>query len=356
MRRRFALFASLITLMIALPIAAMLPAVAQSEVAQVPTLDVNLTGSPSITPIIIQPSATPTFLPTLPAGFVSPIDTATFCQTPFPLEAGTVVSLEPGVNLRNIPDASGAVVNYYTVETILTVADGPVCANGYNWWYLTGAGQPGWAIEGRGTRAFITILPTEDTSCQPALNLTIGEPAIMFTGVRLREQPNIDARVLTVALFDTTVQVLGGPICREELNWWRVRVPAGVSDQNAPTEDFIDGWLGEGYPLENYWLGPIGPSATQQAQFCRRALRLFPGDRAAVTYRDGIPRSLRASPDQNAPVIRSLVAGIAFDITGAPVCNQGFNWFPVRLVVTGEVGWLAEGQPGNYWFDVVFQQ
>ncbi|KXK23288.1 MAG: SH3 type 3 domain protein [Chloroflexi bacterium OLB15] len=341
MKTRTALFASLTVLLATFALLVMLPASAQTVI-------------PTITPIVIV-SPTPTPLPpTLPPGFIYPSPSPTSCAPAMPLYAGANITLEPGVNLRNIPNLSGAVVNYYTIETVLTVLDGPVCAQGYNWWYVSGSGQPGWVVEGRSGRYFITLLPPPSSTCFPALNLSVGGEARMFTGVRVHEMPDVDSLTRTVALFDTTVQVLAGPICDGEMNWWYVRVPYGVTDQNAETTQFVNGWLGEGYPLENYWLEPLGVVPTP-INYCPRALRLVAGDRAATTYSDGVPRSLRAAPSTSAAVIQPLIAGIAFDIIdGAAVCADGFNWWHVRLLVSGQEGWLAEGRPGNYWFSIIY--
>ena len=51
--------------------------------------------------------------------------------------------------MRNLPTLSGALVNYFIEAVSLTLTDGPVCADGYNWWHVTGSGQPGWVVEGK---------------------------------------------------------------------------------------------------------------------------------------------------------------------------------------------------------------
>ncbi|MBW4438107.1 MAG: hypothetical protein KME04_13275 [Pleurocapsa minor GSE-CHR-MK-17-07R] len=330
--------------------AMMLPALAEPAPRQVATVDINLTGTIPPTVIVLPTAAPPTAIPTVPPGFVPPSPSPVGCAQPLPLSVGSTISLEPGVNLRNIPNLNGAVTNYYQIETLLIVQEGPVCNNGYNWWRVSGSGEPGWAVEGRPGRYFITLIDTTDRSCFEPLDLSEGDEALILTGVAVNALPDPNSLTLHALLTGENVVILGEPICREGLNWWRVRAPFGSAGQNRT----VEGWIGEGYPLDQYWIQPrILPT---QAPYCLRPLRLFPGvSRAAVTYADGVARTLRAAPDQQAQPIQSLIAGVAFDIIGGPVCADGFNFWQVRLLVTGQVGWIAEGRPGNYWFDIIFQ-
>lgn len=295
---------------------------------------------------LIAPAAAQTF-PTLtpvPTVLIPATPTETPCAEPLPFTIGQRVVLTPGVNVRNLPSLSGGVVNYYTEEVVLRITDGPSCANGYNWWRVAGVGNPGWVVEGRPGRYFLApAAPLVDSVCFEPLNLAIGGTTRLITGVRVRESPDARARVLTVMLIDETVTVIGGPVCAGDINWWQVRVPSNGT--------LIEGWVAEGFP-DNYWLEAPMPIAAQ-AVSCARALRLPPGARAAVTYSDGVPRRLRAAPSLSAEVIAPLINNVAFEITGAPVCADGYNWFPVRVLGADLSGWLAEGRPGNYWFNII---
>lgn len=331
--------------------AAMLPALAAPGARQpvVPTLGVDLTLTTSPTPIVIAPPPTITPFPTLPANFVLPSPSPGACSPPLPLYAGARIAFTPGVNLRNLPTISGALVNYYAFETVLTVGDGPVCANGYNWWYLSGDGPAGWAIEGRPGRYFMELLPPEGGQCGPALPLQAGGQASTSNGLRVHDQPALSGRVLTVAAIYTIVDVLEGPRCADNLNWWRIRAPFDGGFM-------VEGWAAESMPGGDVLLAPLNYTPAPTGGTCYRPLRLLPGDRAAVTYTDGVPRNLRAAPSGDAPVLHALIAGVAFDIVSGPACVGSMNWWQVRLVATGEFGWLAEGRPGNYIFDILYQQ
>jgi hypothetical protein len=301
-----------------------------------------VTPLPSLTPIIV-----PTAIPTLPPGFTPPAPTPTGCAQPLPLSPNALVSLIPGVTVRSAPSVSAAFVNYYTQLTVLRVGDGPVCADGYNWWFVSGSGDPGWVIEGRPGRYFLTQLIEPGQNCPIPQALTLGGSAVNSRDLALREDPATGALALTVIPARTLLTVVGGPACGQDMNWWQVTAPFGPDGQT------VTGWVTEG--MEGELFVAAYPPPTPEF-FCRRALRLNLGTTAAVTYDDRVPRFLRSEPGVNAPIVQRLIGGVAFEITGAPVCVDSFNWFPVRILTTTITGWLAEGQPGDYWFNIITQR
>lgn len=299
------------------------------------------TTIPTFTPL-------PTFTPiaTIP---LPPTTTPYACFTPLPFTHGALVVLDPGVNVRNLPSLSGAIVNYYTQAVVLRVTDGPVCSSGYNWWHVEGSGNPGWVVEGRPGRYFLSAaIPTPDPSaiCFTPLPLTVGERARILTGTQVHTGPGLDPLVATVATRGSVLEVLGGPVCADNLNWWLVRVPFGSTS--------VDGWIAEGYP-DNYWIEAEFPNI-EVTPYCPRALRLAAGTRVGITYDDAVARSLRAAPSRSAGVVQRLIGGVALEITGGSVCADGYNWWPVRILTTDITGWVAEGRPGSYWFDIIYQQ
>ncbi|MCC6802025.1 MAG: SH3 domain-containing protein [Anaerolineae bacterium] len=295
-------------------------------------------GTPTV-PVIIVATAPPgpTAVPTLGNG----------CYAPLALPVGGDVFLRGGVNVRHLPSLSGALVNYYADPVILTLDSGPVCADGYNWWHVSGGGEPGWVVEGKPGRYFLQVaIDPRTTNCAaPQDGITIGGQVQAITGSRVRSEPDSTSTVITTILSGMQITVIDGPRCFNGLNWWRVRVPYGN------TTALVDGWIAEGYPGEYFVQGLT--SSGEIAPQCLAALRLHAGTRAAVTYRDGVPRRLRAAPGTSAAVVANLLDGIAFDvISDESVCADGYNWWQVRIVATGLTGWLAEGAPGNYWFEV----
>lgn len=310
-------------------------------------------------PSAAQTVATPTSVIILPPTFTPPpsaiplITPSTGCAAPLPLVVGGEVLLRGGVNVRSDASLSAALVNYYPTQVRLRLGDGPRCVNGYNWWYVSGVGHPGWVVEGTPGRYFLTQYadPNTNNCAAPLDTVLVGGLLRTVTGSRVRETPSNDGFVVTVVLNNVQLPVIDGPTCFEGLNWWKVRAPAGDSGV------LVDGWLAEGYPGDYYVEGlTASGQAVAPAANCLAALRLSAGSRAAVTYSDGVPRRLRAAPSANAPVVAELLDGIAFEVTdGNSICADGYNWWQVRILTTGLTGWLAEGRPGNYWFEVLIR-
>ncbi|MEP7291770.1 MAG: SH3 domain-containing protein [Chloroflexota bacterium] len=306
---------------------------------------------PQVTPgLQITPAPTFTPAPTqVPIYVVTP---STGCAAPLPLLIGGDVLLRGGVNIRSEPSLSAALVNYYPTQVRLRLIDGPRCVNGYNWWRIAGVGEPGWVVEGRPGRYFLEqFVDPETTHCfAPLETVQVGGALRTVTGSRVRETPDNDGFVLTVVLNDVQLAVTDGPRCFGGLNWWKVRAPVGNSTV------FVEGWIAEGYPGAYFVEGLSASGQSVAAARCLTALRLHAGSRAAVSYDDGVLRHLRAAPGASAPVIADLLDGIAFDVTDDnSICADGYNWWQVRIVATGLTGWLAEGVPGNYWFEVLIR-
>jgi hypothetical protein len=297
---------------------------------------------PVITPVL-------TLTPTYPVLLVTP---ATGCSAPLPLVIAGLATVRGGVNVRAIPSVSGALLNYFAEEKLVQVIDGPVCANGYNWWRVAGVGEPGWVIEGRPGRYLMQGIADPNTiNCfPPQSGIRVNGSVIAITGSRVREETNINSRVITVAQAGTVMTVLEGPRCFDGMIWWRVRTRFEVTDT------LVEGWVGEGYPGE-YWIGPAdSPNATGTSIPCARPLSWRLGTRAAVTYSDGVPRRLRAQPSTGGALVEELLDGVAFEvIDGTPVCSGGYNWWNVRILTTGITGWIAEGTPAGYWVQVIAQ-
>lgn len=208
--------------------------------------------TPGVTP---SPFLTPT--PTIPLLLVTP---ATGCAAPLPLTIGMQIAVRGGLNVRYEPSVSGVWLSYFDQPTIVTVIDGPRCANGYNWWKISVRGrQPGWIIEGRPGRYFIeayglpTLTPTPSltpSDCVYPLSFQIGSHgAVSYRdGVprRLRTAPSASAPLIVELLDGIAFEIIGGPVCAESYNWWNIRI----------LTTGITGWLAEGRP-GNYFVEVI---------------------------------------------------------------------------------------------------
>lgn len=290
---------------------------------------------------------------------IAPTAVPGLCYPPLPFKVGDLIYIEPGVNLRNMADLSGALAWNTIYENrdegggviddpqavAVIIQEGPVCSDSYNWWRVVGTGNPGWVAEGRPDMAggyFLTgpQIAEATAGCQSAFPLSVGKPVDLVFNVRIRQDPSINARTKTVVPFKTPIQLLSGPRCIEARVWWYVRATVN----NFPYE----GWMAEGEPDQQYIL-PENLAATV-AEACDWPLRLTIGQRGYVEYNDTEPKALRAEPGVDSTLLVRLVDGVPFVIEGGPICRDNYNWWKIRVLDSVPViGWMAEGGPANYW-------
>ncbi|GAB4573299.1 MAG: hypothetical protein Kow0077_15260 [Anaerolineae bacterium] len=172
------------------------------------------------------------------------------CVLPPRLVPGTSGAVTPG--LPNVVRTAPGTSDSATVQgrmaggTIFRVLEGPVCADGYNWWRVTTGSLTGWTAEGASSEYWLS-------------------PVVCGNGLLSRMVPGMQGRVTFDPPFDNTVRseprgtgtllgeippggtftVLAGPQCGPEgKTWWQVNYNGLV------------GWTAEGIPGE-YWLEPI---------------------------------------------------------------------------------------------------
>jgi hypothetical protein len=260
------------------------------------------------------------------------------------IRPGIRVNTRPGIYIRNQPTLSGGIVHYLDESLTFRVEDGPVCADGVNWWRIFGiiGYTPGWVAEyePQGIQLIFPILSDLDPTllCDEPLNFVPGSRFPLLADVRIRQEPNLSGLVLHVAPTGQTVTIIDGPECHDTLNWWLIQVPfSGL---------IVQGWMAQGSETRAFL---PDPDALPPDRICGPSLPLRIGNRAAITTRDLKPKNLRVGPGVNEPLLYSLIDGIAIDILEGPVCRSNLNWWRVRIVARPEVtGWLSEGGPGNY--------
>jgi len=287
------------------------------------------------------------------------------CYVPFPLLPGDLIYIEPGVNIRTSADFSSPIVwntsnnqvdsdgerlspaEEFNVEAY--IVSGPVCMNGYNWWQVnvTG-GNNGWVAEGRpsdpGGYLFQTPGIDFDIDCTPIFDLVPGEIATVTQNVRVREQANQDARVMTVAPVGSDVLILAGPQCdaRSGIVWFQVRVTV--------VNFTYTGWMSQGAGGA-VWLIPTDLPSEEAGTLCGAPLDFAIGTFGYVNSFERGARYLRTAPGLNSQVLYLLIDGVPFEFIGGPVCANNINWWHIRVRSSNPVeGWIAEGSQGvGYW-------
>jgi hypothetical protein len=77
---------------------------------------------------------------------------------------------------------------------------------------------------------------------------------------------------------------------------------------------------------------------------------LSSGDRAGVTYSNGINVRVRSGAGTKYDKVASLPEGALMSIVDGPICADDYVWWKVK-VDKGPTGWVAEGEPGNYFIE-----
>ena len=265
------------------------------------------------------------------------------CDMPLSLSPNMRINTRPGINIRNLPTISGGIAEYLESSITFRIQEGPVCADGINWWRVRGPVNfnPGWVAEREALGGRYLIFradPDPAELCPEPLNFVSGSRFPLLNDVRIRQQPSLDGLVLHVAEQGVTATIINGPDCFEEINWWLVQVPyRGL---------IIQGWMAEGRFGDTFIRDPDLPPPDQ---ICGPARRLPIGGRAAISVTDFKPKNLRSIPGLNSPILYGLIDGIPVDVLAGPVCADNLNWWQVQIVSRPEViGWLSEGGPGNY--------
>jgi WD40 repeat protein len=88
---------------------------------------------------------------------------------------------------------------------------------------------------------------------------------------------------------------------------------------------------------------------------CEAALptRLYPGARGMVSDDDPALLNVRVQPGTNSRRIAQVSPGQTFQVTGGPECAEGLNWFHIIYGIGAVQGWIAEGQDGQYFVQLV---
>jgi hypothetical protein len=185
-----------------------------------------------------------------------------FCPPALDLQVGQEIELTGNVRIRNAPSLSGLVMTVAPFGAMATVInDQPLCESGYIWRQVRvqvlDLVYEGWMAEG--TRLSYDELVGGHGSyidpggplCYPPLDLGAGDLArVDYLGTQpknLRDAPTLDSNVLHALVQGVPLEVIGGPVCADGLNWWQVTVMSTTP---------VSGWLAEGR-RGDYWLVPF---------------------------------------------------------------------------------------------------
>ena len=181
------------------------------------------------------------------------------CPDPLTLVVGERINLVANVRIRTAPSLAGRVQTVAPAGSTAIVLDvDAVCGDGFRWRNVRvtvlGVVYDGWMAEGSSAVDELFYLEvTASPNCYPPREMAIGEQAVVTyrdsSPKNLRTAPTTRAGILYTLIEGVPMEIIGGPVCADGLNWWNVRLLS-----NIPAE----GWLAEGSRY-NYWISPIRP-------------------------------------------------------------------------------------------------
>jgi uncharacterized protein YraI len=273
------------------------------------------------------------------------------CLPPVGLPVGGIATMVGGVYVRALPNVNSGIVSYSPDRIAVRVLDGPVCANGFNWWQIERQFEEptflGWTADGVPGKQF--LFPPEGEppdECPPVLNLVSGQAIGLFDNVKVREIPSQQGAVITTAPVNSTAQVLGDTACIEGFNWWLVNIPVrGITFQGWIVQDVFknldDDPENEISPIIN----AIPDAGADEIVACGPPAPLDIGALGRLRFANEPLKNLRAAPSTSSDILFQLPSGVQLEILSEAFCSEGVNWRRVRVFggSSQPVGWIAEG-------------
>jgi uncharacterized protein YgiM (DUF1202 family) len=229
--------------------------------------------------------------------------------TAAPAAARSGLTFDPGdrvvvatdrLNVRGGPGLDETVVHVVTDGMLGTVDDGPVAADGHDWYRVAfDAGGDGWVAGG--------YLATADDG---GGGYPGGERVVVTTDwLNVRAEPGLGGAVVNVLPYGYVAFISDGPIGADGYTWYRIDA-MGVTLGWVAGEFLSPADGGDGFPI---------------------------GTRVAVAT-DAL--NVRAAPGLGASVVNLLPHGYVAFISGGPVAADGYTWYRIDAMgVT--LGWVA---------------
>ena len=152
------------------------------------------------------------------------------CDIPVPFTIGDFVTVQAGIpnNLRANPTTGAAFIASLFPGDLVSVADGPVCADGFRWWEIAGEGGfSGWTVEAASdaSEAWLLHLPQSpllnDCPLQP--RMSPGMTGFVLPGIPnvLRDGPDVTGtNVIGQIPANGQFTVMGNSLCGIDGRRW----------------------------------------------------------------------------------------------------------------------------------------
>ena len=238
--------------------------------------------------------------------------------------AGDVLEVDtPSLNVRSAAGTGSSVVTFLSGGTKVTIVEGPVAKNGYNWYKI--ASPSGWLI-GEGLAPVGTGNPggspggnpggsPSGSGYGPGTNLVVSTDAL-----NLRSTPALNGSVLAVLPNGTAAVVVSGTYAGGGYTWYQ-----------------ITAWGKTGYAVSDFLIqagsngggnsgGGNGGGGSQ----------VPPSDKATVATN---ALNVRSNASTGASVVTVLPSGTSVSVHSGPVSSGGYSWYEISSAAGS--GWAA---------------
>lgn len=211
------------------------------------------------------------------------------CPLPARLQVGDAVEVIDGTanRLRQGPGLAYGKLGLSIVPgDVWYVLQGPVCADGINWYSVGAYDAGGWTAEGQPGRGYYlgrtNRLPGGEGAVTPVCasdRLSAGMRVMVGDGrnQRVRRQPSKAAREIAWLAPGVPVTLVDGPSCADGWIWWYIRDDSGR----------IQGWTAEG-DGHTPWLVPAWASSATGDETLRPkftgVIRVSPTDKYVSNF------------------------------------------------------------------------
>ena len=271
------------------------------------------------------------------------------------LGVGSLAKTLDFVNLRRSPGylnkPADDVIASLPPDTQVAIVGGPRQANGLTWWEVRGVdresnGFDGWMAE-TDPSGIQLLVKTGEMELPPSLpdnngKFKTGDSVVTLDYVRFRRSPGYLNKPADDVIADLTPgsqgTVLGGPRRKDDLTWWRLRMP-------TPAGDRQNGWAAESDPSGIELLGAAdGPPPPNGDDGFHRGDLIMAAADVRVRRSPGYVNK----PDDD--TLGNFLPKTTLNIVGGPVEADGLTWWRVGGIslAFGElVGWVAESAPNG---------
>lgn len=211
---------------------------------------------------------------------------------------GTNAIVDDGpLNQRATAGTSGAILQVLSTGTLVSVISGPTAANGYDWWYVTAN-----AINGYVAGQFLG-----------ELGFVVGDSVVVTSNnVNIRAGAGTNFAVIDQLNTGALAEIIGGPSTATGYTWYQIQY-----------ETSLTGWIAGTF---------LNLSSTPPPS----------GDFGVGSWIMVVdpPVNLRSGAGTSFPILTTLAANQAVNVTGVPIAAGGYEWYPVTTV-GGTSGYVA---------------